>query len=170
MDAEAGGVSCRLEKRVVVNVDELLQRLPKVKKAGPNKWMACCPAHEDRSPSLAIKETDGIILLHCFAGCSPEDVCGAIGVEMTDLFPPSKREWVGTDKPVKFGGGLRFNALDALRCLAGEGSVILLLACDMADGKVLGPEEHERLLTSCARLTASLEYLGDNDVERPNIE
>lgn len=90
---------------------------------------------------------------------------------MADLFPPSnKREWVGTDKPVKFGGGLRFNALDALRCMSGEGSVVLLLACDMAEGKVLAPNEMDRLATACGRLTASLEYLGDNDVERPNIE
>jgi CHC2 zinc finger len=154
-----------------LNVDELLQRLTKVKKAGQGKWVACCPAHEDRSPSLAIKEADGVILLHCFAGCTPDDICGAVGVEMKDLFPPTdKREWVGTEKPVKFGGGLKFSALDALRCLAGEASVVLLLACDMADGKVLGPEEQERLMTACGRLTSSLEYLGDNDIERPTIE
>jgi hypothetical protein len=153
-----------------LNVEELLSRLTKVKKAGPGKWVACCPAHEDRSPSLAIKEADGTILLHCFAGCPTEDVCGAVGIEMTDLFPPSdKREWVGQDKPVKFGA-VRFAAIDALRCMAGEGSVVLLLACDLAEGKVLAPDEIDRLVTACARITAALEYLGDNDVERPTIE
>lgn len=144
-----------------MNVEELLARLTKVKATGPGKWVACCPAHEDRSPSLAIKDSDGTILAHCFAGCSTEDVCGAIGVEMTDLFPPSdKREWVGTEKPVKFGGGLKFSALDALRCCAGEASIVLLLACDASEGKVLAPDELDRLVTACARLTASLEYLG----------
>src|SRR5882724_5086828 len=78
-------------------VDELLTRFDKGKKSGPNKWVARCPAHEDRSPSLAIKEgDDGVVLLHCFAGCSVDDVCGAIGIELMDLFPPSdKKEWSG---------------------------------------------------------------------------
>lgn len=153
-----------------MDVSELLSRLTKVKKSGPDKWMACCPAHEDRSPSLAIKESDGTILLHCFAGCAVDDVCGAIGIEMMELFPPSdKREWVGTEKPMKFGG-VKFAAIDALRCMAGEASVVLLLACDMAEGKVLSPTELDRLVTACGRLTGALDYLGDNTIERPHIE
>ncbi len=153
-----------------MNVEELLARLNKVKQTGPGKWQAVCPAHEDRSPSLAIKDADGTILCHCFAGCSVEDVLGAVGFEVSDLFPPSdKREWVGQDKPVKFGA-VRFTALDALRCMAGEGSVVLLLACDLSEGKVLAPDEIDRLTTACGRITAALEYLGDNDVERPTIE
>lgn len=151
-----------------MDVERILERLQKVKKSGPDKWVACCPAHEDRSPSLAIKEADGTILLHCFAGCAPEDVCGAIGIEMTDLFPPTdKREWhKNPEKPVVFGNGQKFQAIDALRCLSNEGAVVLLLACDMADGKVLSPDEQDRLVTAVSRLNAGLEYLGDNDIER----
>ena len=34
-------------------------------------WIACCPAHDDRTPSLSIAEgSDGRVLLTCFAGCS----------------------------------------------------------------------------------------------------
>jgi hypothetical protein len=34
-------------------------------------WMACCPAHDDRTPSLSIADgAEGRILLTCFAGCS----------------------------------------------------------------------------------------------------
>lgn len=36
--------------------------------------MAACPCHEDSSPSLSIKEKDGIILIHCHAGCPNEVV------------------------------------------------------------------------------------------------
>lgn len=32
-------------------------------------WMARCPAHEDRTPSLAIREKNGRVLVHCHAGC-----------------------------------------------------------------------------------------------------
>lgn len=145
-------------------VEDLLARLAKVKKAGPDKWVACCPAHEDSSPSLAIKETDGTILVHCFAGCPVDDVLGAVGLEMTDLFPPKDpAHWERQqERPVKIGT-LRFAAIDALRCLKGEGSVVLLFACDLAEGKVLAPAEVDRLTTSCARLEAALTYLGDND-------
>lgn len=47
----------------------VLSRVTNVK---PNSggWLACCPAHEDRSPSLSINAgDDGRVLLKCFAGC-----------------------------------------------------------------------------------------------------
>jgi hypothetical protein len=153
-----------------VDVTELLQRFSKVKQTGPGKWQACCPAHEDRSPSLAIKETeDGTVLVKCFAGCSVEDVCAAVGVEMHELFPPRRNEWTpGVEKPLKFGA-VRFRAIDALRCLAGEGSVVLLLAADMNEGKVLGPAEIDRLATALGRVQAAMDYLGENEIERLTI-
>ncbi len=145
-----------------MQVDELLARLSKVKKTGPGKWMARCPAHEDGSPSLAIKEQDGVILLHCFAECSTDDVCGAVGIELADLFPPSdKREWVGTEKPVRFGT-VKFGAIDALRCLSHEVGLMAIYAADMADGRVLGPEERDRLSLMCLRITTALDYIESN--------
>jgi hypothetical protein len=150
-------------------IEELLARLTKVKAAGPGKWISCCSAHEDRSPSLAIKEADGTILLHCFAGCSIEDICGSIGVEVTELFPPRRDEWQpGAEKPMQFGG-VRFTALDALRCLAGEAGMVLQLACDQAEGRILSPTDIDRVATAVGRLNASLDYLGQNPIERPNI-
>lgn len=48
----------------------LLARLDAVKPTGPGRWLARCPAHEDRSPSLSIRELDdGRTFVHCFAGC-----------------------------------------------------------------------------------------------------
>lgn len=41
-------------------------------------WMASCPAHEDGSPSLAIRESDGRVLVHCHAGCAQRDVIAAL--------------------------------------------------------------------------------------------
>ncbi|WP_282609392.1 toprim domain-containing protein [Pelagibius sp. Alg239-R121] len=37
-------------------------------------WMCCCPAHDDRSPSLSLDIKGGRLLTHCFSGCSPQDV------------------------------------------------------------------------------------------------
>ena len=67
-------------------LDKILMRLSGVKKIGDGKYMAICPAHDDKSPSLAITEKDGKCLLHCFPGCSALDVLGSIGLEMGDLF------------------------------------------------------------------------------------
>jgi hypothetical protein len=69
-------------------VDQVLSALDRVKPNGSNKWMACCPAHNDRSPSLSITEADGgKVLLHCFAGCDTRDVVSAMGLQMADLYP-----------------------------------------------------------------------------------
>lgn len=55
---------------------------------GTGRYMACCPAHDDRSPSLSIKECDdGRLLIHCFAGCPAVDVLEAVGLSLSDLFP-----------------------------------------------------------------------------------
>lgn len=56
------------------------------------KGMCRCPAHDDRSPSLAIGLSDHAILFHCFAGCSSEAVLAAFarhGIRTRDLFDGS---------------------------------------------------------------------------------
>ncbi len=40
---------------------------------------ACCPAHQDKHPSLSVRDGDGNTLLtHCFSGCSPAAVWAAL--------------------------------------------------------------------------------------------
>jgi putative DNA primase/helicase len=41
-------------------------------------WMARCPVHEDREPSLSIRDRDGTVLLHCHAGCDQRRLIGAL--------------------------------------------------------------------------------------------
>lgn len=150
-----------------MEIEDLLQRLEKVKKTGPNKWQSRCPAHPDKTPSMAIKLGDDgqTILLHDFGGCTVGDICGALGIEMHELFPPRSDTWEPQEKPVKIGT-IRFAAIDALRCLANEGTVTLLAACDLAEGRVLSSAEIDRLTTAVSRLSASLEYLNDQDIEK----
>jgi hypothetical protein len=50
-------------------------------------WLGRCPAHDDRSPSLSIREgRDGRSLVRCFAGCEPSAIVQALGLELRDLF------------------------------------------------------------------------------------
>lgn len=70
-----------------MSIENITTRLQKVKQTGAGKYLACCPAHEDKSPSLALKELDdGRILIHCFGGCSPVQIMESIGLTLSDLF------------------------------------------------------------------------------------
>jgi len=67
-------------------IDKVLARLRDHKPSGDG-YKACCPAHEDRTPSLSFKETaDGTVLLNCFAGCPPASVTAALGLHPSELF------------------------------------------------------------------------------------
>lgn len=73
-------------------LDRILARLPGHRPAGANRWQALCPAHQDHSPSLSIREgDDGRALVLCRAGCSTEAVLTALGLTWSDLFPQSVR-------------------------------------------------------------------------------
>lgn len=65
---------------------EAFAALVDARRAGPGKWSARCPAHADRSPSLSIRETDGRVLLHCFAGCEHTAILAALGLTGRDLY------------------------------------------------------------------------------------
>ena len=70
------------------------------------KGMACCPAHDDRTPSLGISLGRQAILFHCFAGCDQQSVLAALareGFEAPALFSGSattnEPESTSTRKP-----------------------------------------------------------------------
>jgi len=83
----------RYSSRGFQDPDFLLVRLEGVRRAGPSSWMARCPAHPDRNPSFSIALRDGRVLLHCFAGCPPEAVLGAVGLTWKDLREPDPWAW-----------------------------------------------------------------------------
>jgi len=71
---------------MLADFENVLDKLNVASRNG-EKAMCFCPAHNDRNnPSLSIKAENGRLLLHCFAGCQPEDVISEIGFKMNDLF------------------------------------------------------------------------------------
>jgi len=69
-----------------MNLETILDRLHGVRKSGAART-ALCPAHPDKKASLSISEgKDGRILLKCFAGCTVEAICEALGLTSSDLF------------------------------------------------------------------------------------
>src|SRR5258708_19455225 len=68
-------------------VETVLDRLKGVRRS-LGGWVACCPAHHDREPSLSIGlGEDGQILLNCFAGCPLDRIVEAMGITVAELFP-----------------------------------------------------------------------------------
>ena len=72
-------------------LSEILQRLDKVKQHG-DQYYACCPVHDDKSPSMGITEKEGKVLIHCFScGATGQEVMEAIGLPVSTLFRHKKR-------------------------------------------------------------------------------
>jgi hypothetical protein len=134
-------------------IESLLQNLTKLKKTGQNKWQACCPAHEDKAPSLGIRELeDGRVLIHCFAGCTASEVLQAIGMDFDILYPnPASFHSPKTRNP--------FNASDVLNALAFEILIAWNYAKAMSSGQTLTESDRDRLFLSTTRLQRGLEVI-----------
>ena len=83
---------------------DLLSRLDSVLSRGTGRYSARCPAHADRSPSLAIKEGDRGLLVKCWAGCTLDEITAALGIQVGDLFfdKPTTHGSRPTPKPIRF--------------------------------------------------------------------
>src|SRR5262249_3267413 len=56
-----------------------------------NEWIYQCPAHDDRKPSLSVREgADGKVLVCCHARCGFADIVQALGLRERDAFPTTK--------------------------------------------------------------------------------
>lgn len=64
---------------------EFLALLEGVRPSG-QQWEAKCPAHDDKTPSLKIRQGNETIIIHCFAGCRVKEVIDAMGLQLSDLW------------------------------------------------------------------------------------
>ena len=132
-----------------MSADVLLAHLENVKRTGDGRWVARCPAHEDRRASLAVRELgDGRVLAHCFAGCSINEVMHAAGLDMTALFP---EKTIIDGKPER----RPFPAADVLRAVSFETMIVSLAAAQLAKGKAIAGDDMERLKLAASRLQAA---------------
>ena len=131
-----------------------LDRLEKVRQTGPGRWLARCPAHEDKVPSLAIRQTDdGRVLLHCFTGCDVVEVIRALGLDMSDLFPPTERHLQRVRRP--------FPALDVLRAVSHEITVAAIACAYVVQSKPLSEADLRRVQQAQERLQQAVRIAED---------
>ena len=129
-------------------IDNVLAQLTKVRQRQPGQWSACCPAHADKGPSLSVRETpEGAVLLYCFAGCSVGAVVAALGLDMTDLFPP--RQVTGSE-PKRTPRLL--TAGQALELLDREAHLVAVAAANVLHGVVLNQNDLTRITQAAGRI------------------
>lgn len=124
----------------------ILERLEGARKSGTG-WIARCPAHKDRSPSLSVREGTRGAVLHCHAGCATQAVVEAIGLRMADLF----------NEPLSLPQR-RQRATRAI--LKGVVTESLVVVCAASPVGVLTDADNARLSTALARLRAALSLDG----------
>ena len=131
-------------------VDRLLHRLDGARQTAAFQYIAKCPAHDDESPSLSVRDLGDRVLIHCFAGCEPGEVMSAAGLTLADLFvrhethgPTPRRE--------------RWDARAMLRELSDESVLVLIAATDMLQNRPLPPDDYTRLRTAVDRIARIVE-------------
>ena len=109
-----------------------------VRETGNGQYSCRCPAHEDKSASLGIKEGDGDrILLNCFAGCDVKSILESAGLEWKDILPDN--QLYQADKH-------SFNPFAVLKMIRDEVLIKGLTRADIRKGKKLEDKEHDRLM------------------------
>jgi len=135
----------------MTQLDQLLSRLDGLRQTGHGRWIACCPAHDDKHPSLSIRLTDDdVVLLHCHAGCDTSEVLAALGMEMSDLFPARP------DQPFRRGERRPFPAEDVLNCIVFEVLVVALAGEAILNADPAFTEaDRERMWMAIARIRSA---------------
>jgi hypothetical protein len=129
-------------------LDRILPLLAGVKRTAPGRYIALSPTRDERSPSLSIRELDdGTLLLHDFGGSSVEEVVGALGLDLGDLFPQRDPQPGAGRKPER----RRFNASDLIALAAFESSIVCLLVRDWLNGAA-NDLDLDRLIEAARRL------------------
>lgn len=132
----------------------MLERLEGVRRTGEGRWLALCPSHNDKSPSLSIREADGgRVLIKCWAGCTAAEIVASVGLRLGDLF----------ERPASSIGPLpkhqRFDWRGAWRCLWHEALIASIAASDAARGQPLSREDADRAALAAERLAAAASTL-----------
>lgn len=133
----------------------LLERLHNVRKAGDGRWMARCPAHEDKRASLSVRELgDGRVLLHDFGGCETRTILAMLGLEMGSLFPERLADATSSRDRSHWHG-----QREALKVLRDEARIIVICADDITNGRPLDAHDATRAALAAGRIAEAVEAL-----------
>ena len=118
-----------------MNLEPILQRLEKVKRIKSGVFKACCPAHDDKTPSLEIKDAGDKALMICRAGCTFDEIRAMIGMDKHEFFADGKA-------PKQAAPGV--STRDVAEAVSFELAVAYVVACDRAKGRQITPQDLQR--------------------------
>lgn len=122
-------------------IEKILCKLEGVKSNGHGKYLARCPAHNDKSPSLALKEIDGDrVLIKCWSGCDTQSVLSAVGLTFADLFP----EKIPDPRAPK-SKAPKFNTYELFPLLVQESTILAIAWNDLKAGEQISAADAVRV-------------------------
>lgn len=128
-----------------MNINDFLGYFEKSYRSGKDEYQCLCPAHNDKTASLSIKNLpDERILIHCFAGCAANDILEAVGLTFDDIVPKRLGDFKPVSKP--------FNPYAVLKAISNETLLVALAGLEVANGKTLPQEDKDRLMIAVNRL------------------
>ncbi len=167
--ANRRGVKSQSVNQVIGNfngAEVLAQRLDRCRRYGEG-YRARCPACDDKRYALSFRDGDKCLLIHCFRGCSAEDVLGAAGLRWADVQPP--RTWprnAEEDRAARKAiREIGWSA--ALSTLAVESKVVAIAAREILSKWFLKDEDVARLEVAMSRVDGAATVLCHAAAWRP---
>ena len=116
--------------------------------------LAKCPGHDDKNQSLAVGVgMKGQVIFKCFAGCTVDEIVGAMGLTISDLYPDNSHSY---EKQTRSG----FSAWQLLNALEKD-LLVVLIAINryLIEGERPCQSDVDYLTEVCKRINEALQYL-----------
>ena len=137
-------------------IDLVLSRLANPKPNGQDRWRSLCPhcgGTNASALSIGVGQNDAV-LITCFKGCDVIEVVGAIGLQLSDLFPRVDTPGGGSSslKPRKM-----MSLRQAVDLIEFECVLVWTAAFNLANGHALTTDDLERLAIAGQRIQATID-------------
>jgi hypothetical protein len=107
---------------------------------------------------MTVREVeDGMLLVHCFAGCGIDAIAGAIGLSISDLMPDKQPDELRKSRKIPFSPS------DVLACTKNDASLIYVVMCDLDKGIDLTDKQIKAAKKAAARIYSAANIGGANN-------
>lgn len=128
--------------------DRIVGALHNVETRGTTAKAGCPLCQSQKGRPVVVRDTgDGRVLMHGFCGHGTDEILGAVGLSMSDLFDAPR----GEHKPMARSS---WNARDVLELAIVEIHVVGIVASDIQQRRTISEQDWQRLSQASGRLIA----------------